>query len=189
MRVRSPSLVACRPARSLARFWRCDKGVNAIEFAFVVPLVIAILLATLQVGVIFMAQAYLNEVAEQGARIVLTNQAPNSDPSASVNQANFKTAICGNVAALFNCSNLIVQLQQAPSSASNILAAMPTFDANGNLTQPTSYDIYPAPTKMLLIVMYQWPVIGGPLGLNFGSLGNGTYLLVSTQVFQIEPPT
>jgi hypothetical protein len=37
--------------------------------------------------------------------------------------------------------------------------------------------------------MYQWPVFGGPLGLNFATLGNGTLLMVSTQVFQIEPPT
>jgi len=183
MPVRSPSFLASRPARALARFWRCDKGVNAIEFAFVVPLVIAILLATLQVGVIFIAQAYLNEVSETGARTVLTNQAN------GLTQAQFRSAICANVTALFNCSNMIVQLTQAPTNAANMLTAMPQFDASGNLIQPTTYNIFAAPTKMLLIVMYQWPVIGGPLGLNFGSLGNGTYLLVSTQVFQIEPPT
>jgi Flp pilus assembly protein TadG len=181
MRVRKSSPVASRSA--LARFWRCDKGVNAIEFAFVVPIIIAILLATAQVGVIFIAQAYLNEVAEAGMRTVLTNQANN------LTQAQFKTAICSNVAALFNCTNLIVQLQQAPTTPASMATAMPQFDSSGNLKQQTSYALAPAPSQMLLVVMYQWPVIGGPMGLNFGSLGNGAYLLVSTQVFMIEPPT
>jgi Flp pilus assembly protein TadG len=183
MRIRTSSLVASRPARALARFWRCDKGVNAIEFAFVVPIIIAILLATAQIGVIFIAQAYLNEVAEAGMRTVLTNQANN------LTKSQFATAICGNVAALFNCNNLIVALQQAPTTAAAMSTAMPQFDTNGNLTQQTTYNVAPAPAQMLLVVMYQWPVIGGPLGLKFGGLGNGAYLLVSTQVFMIEPPT
>ena len=89
---------------SLARFWRCESGVNAIEFAFVVPIVIAILLATLQVGVIFLAQAYLEYVAEDGARKVLTNEAKNNN----WNQSQFAAQICANVQALFNCDNLIV---------------------------------------------------------------------------------
>jgi hypothetical protein len=40
---------------------------------------------------------------------------------------------------------------------------------------------------MLLVVMYPWPVYGGPLGLNFANLGNGAMLMSSTQVFRIEP--
>jgi hypothetical protein len=35
-------------------------------------------------------------------------------------------------------------------------------------------------------VMYQWPVVVGPLGLAFSDLANGTLLLTSTQVFQNE---
>ncbi len=40
---------------------------------------------------------------------------------------------------------------------------------------------------MLLVVMYPWPVYGGPLGLNFANLGSGQMLMTSTQVFRIEP--
>ena len=40
---------------------------------------------------------------------------------------------------------------------------------------------------MLLVVMYPWPVYGGPLGLNFANMGNGKMLMTSTQVFRIEP--
>jgi hypothetical protein len=40
---------------------------------------------------------------------------------------------------------------------------------------------------MLLVVIYPWPVYGGPLGLNFANLGSGEMLMTSTQVFRIEP--
>ena len=46
----------------------------------------------------------------------------------------------------------------------------------------------PTPGQIgVLQVMYQWPVIGLPLGWNFANLGNGTYLMMSTQVFRVEP--
>jgi hypothetical protein len=47
-------------------------------------------------------------------------------------------------------------------------------------TQPSSGQI------AVLQVLYQWPVIGLPLGWNFANLGNGTYLMMSTQVFIVE---
>ena len=36
-------------------------------------------------------------------------------------------------------------------------------------------------------VMYQWPIVLGPLGLNLSNLSNGNRLLVSTAVFKNEP--
>jgi Flp pilus assembly protein TadG len=167
----------------LARFWRCDRGSNAIEFAAVAPIIIVILLATAQIAVIFIAQSYMEALAEQAMRIVLTNQANN------LTQTQFNAAICADITALFNCNNLIVALEEAPTSASGMAAAMPQFNSDGSLANPTTYAIVPAPNKMLLIVMYEWPVISGPLGMVFGGLGNGNYLLVSTHVFQIEPST
>lgn len=167
-------------ARRIKRYLRCDRASTAIEFAFVAPIIIAILLATVQVAVIYIAQSNLETISEAGMRTVLTNQANN------LTQAQFKSQICQNITALFTCNNLIVDVEQVPAN-NNMLSAMPQFDANGNLKNPTNFTIAPAPAKMMLVVMYQWPVVGGVLGLNFGNLGNGAYLMVSTQVFQVEP--
>lgn len=175
------------PTELLRRFCACERGTNAIEFAFVMPMLVAILLVTIQVAVIFIAQSYLETVAEAGMRMVLTNQAQ----SAGFTQAQFQSAICANVTALFNCNNLIIALEPAPANAASMSASMPQFDSNGNLTATPPYNIaamVPG-AKGMLVVMYQWPVLGGPLGLSFSSLGNGALLLVATQVFQIEPST
>jgi Flp pilus assembly protein TadG len=169
----------------MAKFQRSESGVTAIEFAFVSPIIIAILLATIQVVVIVIAQSYLELIAENGMRMVLTNQ------TGGLTQTQFKNSICTSVStlALFNCNNIIVSLQTAPASASAISAAMPTFTNTGALVSTSTY--YPSSispsAQMMLVVEYQWPVIAGPLGLNFGSLANGTWLLVATEVFQIEP--
>lgn len=164
------------------RFWRCERGSPAVEFALVSPIIIALLFCMVQVSVIFLAKFYLESAAEAGARLVLTNQVN------AMTQAQFQTAICSEITALFTCANLIVQLEQAPATAAAMTAAMPQFNANGTLLNPTNFSLAASPSKMMLVVMYQWPVFGGPLGLNFATFGNGTLLIASTQVFQIEPP-
>ena len=186
MSVRPNTFFIEKFARKATRFRRCERGATAIEFVLVAPILIVILLATLQVSVIFFAQSILGYATEEGMRLVLTNQANN------LTQTQFKQDICRNVLALFNCNNIIVSLQAAPADAAAIPAALPQFDKNGNLVSTSVQYSIPAPTNgvepiMILVVMYQWPVISGPLGFNFGNLANGSLLLASTEVFQIEP--
>lgn len=174
-------------ANAWLRLLHCESGSNAVEFAFMFPVFAALMLITFQVAIIYTAGAYLETVSEAGARLVMTNQAGTAGWTAS----QFQTQICAQISALFNCSNLIVSLELAPSSASGMAAAMPQFNADGSLqTSSTAYALSSAvaPAKMMLVVMYQWPVIGMPsMGFNFSNMGNGTFLLVSTQVFQVEP--
>jgi hypothetical protein len=78
-----------------------------------------------------------------------------------------------------------------PAGTSNLSSLLPQFNASGTLVSTPSVDVGAdaggSGTDMLLVVMYPWPVYGGPLGLNFADLGNGQMLLASTQVFRIEP--
>ncbi|HXT06364.1 MAG TPA: TadE/TadG family type IV pilus assembly protein [Roseiarcus sp.] len=181
MSIRFPIILPERIASAASRFRRCERAATAIEFIFVAPIIIAIVLCMLQVAVIFVAQSYLDAMAEDAMRTVLTNNAY------ALQQSQFKTAVCANVTALFNCNNLIVDLEAAPTSASAITAALPQFNSSGQLVNPTNFNVGAQNTQMILTLMYQWPVISGPLGLSFSNMGNGTYLLVSTQVFYKEP--
>jgi Flp pilus assembly protein TadG len=181
MSIRSSIFLLERIAGVASQFRRCERGATAIEFIFVAPIIMAIVLVTAQVSVIFLAQSYLDNMAEDAMRTVLTNQAY------TLTQAQFKTAVCANLTALFNCSNLIVDLEAAPSSASAITSALPQFNSSGQLVKPTSFVVGGQYTPMILTLMYQWPVISGPLGFTFGNMGNGTHLLISTQVFYKEP--
>lgn len=169
----------------LRRLGRDVLGTSAIEFAIVAPIAIGVALATLQAGSIFLAKAYFESGAETAARIVLTNQ------TSGLTAAQFQTQVCNQLTALFDCSNVIVELEPLPAGTTNLTSLLPTFDATGKLKGTPTVAVGASAASpgvdMLLIVMYQWPVFGGPLGLNFATLGNGAMLMTSTQIFRVEP--
>ena len=171
-----------RSARKLAGD---EAGSPAVEFALVFPIFIGVVLATLQAGSIFLAKAFFESGAETAARVVLTNQ------TSSLTAAQFKTEICNQLTALFNCGQVTVELEPVPAGTTNLKTMLPTFDSHGNVVGTPTVDVgsnAPASgTDMLLVVMYPWPVYGGPLGLNFSNMGNGKMLMTSTQVFRTEP--
>jgi Flp pilus assembly protein TadG len=162
-----------------------EAGSPAVEFALVSPIFIGVVLATLQAASIFLVKALFESGAEQAARVVLTNQ------TSSLTASQFQTEICNQLTALFNCGQITVELEPMPAGTTNVSALLPTFDSKGNLVGTPTVDVGAnagaAGTDMLLVVMYPWPVYGGPLGLNFSNMGNGTMLMTSTQVFRIEP--
>jgi len=166
--------------RAAAAFARRQDGGPASEFAMVAPIFIVLMFGTAQAAIIYLANAYLETAAEDTARLVLTNQ------TSSMTATQFQAALCSNITALFTCSNVVVSLTPATSDTS-ISTAAPAFNSNGTLATPLPY-VQPSPGQIAVLqVLYQWPVIGLPLGFNFSNLGNGTYLMMSTQVFMVEP--
>jgi Flp pilus assembly protein TadG len=164
------------------------RATTAVEFALVAPLVIALILGAMQIAVIYLAQAELENAAEQAARIVLTNQAP---ASGAAGQASFVDTVCGYLPALFSCSGVMVDLEAqsiSPTSSDALVLTPPTltYGSSGQVTNSWNYNPGSPGKLMILRVMYQWPVVAGPLGLVFSDLANGTLFLSSTQVFQNE---
>ena len=186
-------------ARAMVRSWLAGallvrraaadvSGVTTMEFAMVAPLVIALILGAIQFAVIYLAQAELENAAEQAARLVLTNQAT----TGSSRQANFQTAVCGYLPALFTCGGVMVDLEAqavCPNSSDALTMAPPTltYNSSGQVTNTWNYNPGSGGTLEILRVMYQCPVFSGPLDLVFSDLSNGTLLMSSTQVFQNEP--
>src|SRR5277367_6409106 len=159
----------------------------AVEFALVFPIFIGIVLATLQAASIFLVKAFFESAAEEAARVVLTNQ------TEALTVAQFQTEVCNQLTALFNCAQVTVELEPLPAGTTNLTSMLPQFNSSGVVVSTRPIDVGAGAgagasgTDMLLVVMYPWPVYGGPLGLNFANLGNGKMLMTSTQVFRIEP--
>jgi Flp pilus assembly protein TadG len=99
-----------------------ETGSPAVEFALVFPIFIALVLATLQAGTIFLVKAFFESSAEEAARVVLTNQTDSSTFTA----AQFQTEICNQLTALFNCSEVTVELEPLPAGATNLASLLPT---------------------------------------------------------------
>lgn len=75
----------------------------------------------------------------------------------------------------------------ASFAAGNTSAPTLSFNAQGQVTN--SWQFNPGgPSDIVIVrVMYQWPVFGGPLGFNLSNLGNGNRLIMASAAFQNEP--
>jgi len=167
------------------RFARDKRATSAVEFAMLALPLFAIILAALQWAIVLMAEQELETAAEQAGRLVMTGQVTSvSGQTGYLTQAQFTQKVCSYLVALFNCSNLMVNMQTA-SSWANASTSAPSYTT---LQQNTwSYQTGSVGQVVVVQVMYEWPIISSVFGFNLANLPNGTRLLMATSVFQNEP--
>jgi Flp pilus assembly protein TadG len=173
-----------RHLRPCGDFLRSRTGGAAVEFAFVAAPFFALLVALFQTALVFFAGRVLDVTTEEASRYILTGQAQQSN----MTQAGFATWVCGKTFALFNCNNFMINVQNYTDFAS-ASTAMPTvtFNQSGQVSNTWAWSPGNPGDIVVVQVMYQWPVVLGPLGFNLSNLSNGNRLLVSTAVFKNEP--
>lgn len=178
--------VRARQNRAFQRLVRGDNGAAAVEFALVAAPFLALLVAIFQTGIVFLASRVLDEVVAQSSRYIMTGQAQTGSPP--MTQAAFATYVCGQTFALFTCSNFMINVQSYTDFASaNTCTPTLTFDSNGNVTNTWTWSPGNPGDIVVVQVMYQWPIVLGPLGFNLSNLSNGNRLLVSCAAFKNEP--
>lgn len=177
------------------RHFACDgRAASAIEFALVALPLVAIIFAALQFAIVLLAQQELNHAADETGRAVMTGQI-SSTPGATnslgqsiyLSQSGFQSKVCSYLVAMFNCSNVMVNMQTASSfsAASTSAPSYTTLQNNTWSYQTGSHGS--TPQVIVLQVMYEWPIFSSMLGFNLATLPNGTRLLVATSVFMNEP--
>jgi Flp pilus assembly protein TadG len=178
------SAVRARPLRAFQRLAGNDSGATAVEFSLVAAPFLALLVGLFQTALVFLAGRELDQAVAQAGRYIMTGQAQN----ANMTQSQFGTLVCQNLYALFNCSDLMVNVQTYNSFSSAATSAPTlTFNQQGAVTNSWTYSPGGPGEIVIVQVMYQWPVILGPLGFNLSNLASGNRLLMSTAAFQNEP--
>jgi Flp pilus assembly protein TadG len=206
---------AMRPIRRrIVALWRDEKGAAVIEFAFVAPAFIGLLIATLHIMLIYVAQQMLETSAESAGRLLLTGTAQSStlaNGHVGMTAADFKNAICNGTTgtnargeaiaipkllpAMLTCSRLTVNVTTV--SAYNVAStASPTFTYNaaGLVTATgTGYNFQSGghgQNKIIVLqLIYLWPTAKGPAGLNLIDQPKSNRMLVATSVFTTEDYT
>jgi Flp pilus assembly protein TadG len=166
------------------RFVTSESGATMVEFALVAAPFFAMLIALFQTALVFFASRVLDETTEAASRYILTGQAQQSN----MTQAGFQTWVCGQTFALFNCNNFMINVQSYSSfSAASTTTPTLTYNSSGAVTNTWGYSAGNPGDIVVVQIMYQWPIVLGPLGFNLSNLSNGKRLLVSTAVFKNEP--
>jgi Flp pilus assembly protein TadG len=161
-----------------------NRGATAVEFALVATPFLALIVALIQTFLVFFAQEFLESVAQQSSRLVLTGQVQ----SQQMKQEDFRKAVCAQAVILFSCDGVMVDVQVVNAwSAANTSAPTLTFDGDGKVANTWQFDPGDVGDIVVVRVMYQWPVLLGPLGFNLSNLSNGNRLIMASAAFQNEP--
>jgi Flp pilus assembly protein TadG len=157
-------------------FGRNDRGSSAIEFAFVAPCVIAILIATVEIGLLEIMSSNLDAAVMQTARKIRTGTADR--PTTSTDFVNQVCAVM--VDPLATCrSRLAVSVQTAPdfATARTLAAAAPSGQFNSG-----------GPGDVVIVeATYTWPLILPMYAGNFKLAGPDHAELDARATFRNEP--
>lgn len=178
----------------LARFGRDRAGVSAIEFAMIAPVLILLIVETLQAGFYFYTSASLNHATQYGARQILVGAVEQQGLTA----AQFRTQVlCPQLPATMSCSNIITNIQNVPEgtnpngfyafvNSSQTGVVPPTMDNNQTSFCPGSTGSY-----VYIQAYYAMPLIS-PIWLAVGSTswnGSTVHFVSSYAAFKNEPFT
>jgi Flp pilus assembly protein TadG len=168
--------------RNVAEFRNAQQGATAVEFALIAPAFIGMLMAIFETTLFLFAQANLQSAATQAGRLFMTGQAQNG----SMTQAQFQQAVCPMVQALFNCANLVINVQSASSFSGASTSAPQMYNSQGQLSTG-SYSPGNPGDVMVVQIAYPWFVVSGPLGFVLSNLPNGTAEVMGVTAFRVEP--
>lgn len=162
------------------------RGAAAIEFGICVTALVALLLACVQVALLFFAQQGIQTSSETVARKVLTGSI-----ATTTTQAQFRQIACQALPSYMTCSKLLVDIKKATSfAAAQTGTVVLTYDSHGNITNSWNYDMGGAGDIVVLRLMYPWRTPIGPLGFRLSNqASNGMRLVTGTMVFKAEPYT
>jgi len=176
--------MAAKVRSRLRAFVADEAAATAVEFAILITPLIVLILASLQLGIIYFATQVLQSAAIASGRQLMTGSAQ----EAGLSQSQFQRAVCANAPVLFSCTSIMVDVESAGSYSSiSTTPLTPTYDAGGRVTNSWSYSPGAAGDIVILRLMYSWPVVGGPLLPGLANQSNGDRLLVATSVFKNEP--
>jgi len=155
-----------------------------VEFALVASAFIAMLIAIFETILFLFAQQILQNAAVSAGRLMMTGQVQQSN----LTQSQFAAQVCPFVSMVFNCSNLMINVQSY-SNFSSASTAAPTLTYNSNGTVSNTWAYSPGSSGQVMVVqlIYQWSILTGPFGYMLPNLGNGSTEMRGVTAFRVEP--
>ncbi|MDA0662084.1 MAG: pilus assembly protein [Proteobacteria bacterium] len=159
---------------------RSETGGMMVEFAFVAPFVILLMVSTIEVGMTLFVGAALEGAAESAARQIRTGQVQ----VAANPLETFRTRLCAELFNLIDCNEVAFDVRKFDSFES--VDTTLQFDEDGALvdaafTPGDSGDI------TIVRVLYRWQYMTPLVAQALSSDGSGGTLLMATMAFQNEP--
>lgn len=173
----------------LRRFQTCQRGATAVEFGMIALPFFGLLFAIIEAALGFWATQVLETAVSNASRQIYTGQfQTDSDNKGLTNEKlreKFKTALCGNVTALFDCSKVDVDVKPV-TTYGGAVSSPPVKDGKYDTT---GYG-YSAPGSNQITIVrasMEYSTVTGFLTGGGSTLANGNRLIVAAATFRTEP--
>lgn len=171
-----------------------ERGVTAIEFAFLAIPFFTFITAIVETSLVFLAGQILDSAVQDSARLIRTGQAQTSSPAYTPEK--YRAAICAGLYNMFDCDVADDKLRVSVTVITDFGAAAVGYplktgeDCKEDKCEWTLADDY-KPGKggdvVLVQAYYKWPTVVNLPGFNLQSLPDGTRLIGASRVFRNEP--
>lgn len=191
-----------KPVRLVRRFKKDENGATAVEFAFVAGPFFLLVFAIFETAIYFWANQYLETIVDDVTRLYRTGQFVSTNPQWDIRtKQGFDDEICRRVKAMFDCDDIITQVDQAPRNNPNNFVGIPLpprsdDPANFQGTKFMPPERFPAEICPLRVTQvtasYEWPTFtnySAPLlanDRNSNALINVT-TITRTEDFTLQP--
>lgn len=168
-----------------ARFWRREDGTATIEFALLVPVFLAVLVAGVEVGVLSARQTMMERGMEQTMRALRLGRLQ------PVNLATLRESVCRGTAIIRDCqASLLIELRRLEPQNITLPAGNAPCINREEETQPAvtltpgvEHDLILV--RVCLIVDPVFPTSG--LGIGLPRDASGGFRMVTSSVYVNEP--
>ncbi|HEV2531611.1 TadE/TadG family type IV pilus assembly protein [Phenylobacterium sp.] len=162
----------------ISRLAKDERGTAAIEFALLTPLLVGVIMGTVEIGLVGLVSNTLDNAVQSAARTIRTGES-----DAPTNATDFKTAVC----------NGMFESQTACGAKLAISVRKYTTFANANAAAGDApageFDKGTAGDVILVKATYQWPFFMPFFNLGFQQSGPTTLVLDARTTFKNEPFT
>ncbi|HUV32118.1 MAG TPA: TadE/TadG family type IV pilus assembly protein [Devosiaceae bacterium] len=163
------------------RLARDQSGATMIEFGILALPFFAIIGATFEMALVFLASQVLDGSVGDASRLIRTGQTH----TANFELADFRVAVCDHSFGLFNCDELQIKVHTL-SEFADATYGLPV-DEDGEWTIAEAYN-HGGPSSIVYVeVYYKWPTVLNLFGFDLADQPDGTRLLASSRVFKNEP--
>ena len=176
-----------RPTRHQRARRGAQQGATAVEFAMVAFPLFLIIMATLELAMVFVVSTMLEGALSRAAREIRTGQQQNST---DVSSTAFKAEVCSQMVFLkASCAgNLTIDVRGGAQFSS---AGAPDPIVNGAFDSSQMTFVPGGPSTIVLVrAFYRWPLFTPLLNEGLSKLnGQNTAVITATDTFRNEPYT
>jgi Flp pilus assembly protein TadG len=173
-------------AGRLGGFWRNQRAATAVEFAFIALPFLMLLIAIIEIGLVFMVATALESATDVAARQIRIGALQNQTTAETA--AAFKTSICNNMIWMSGscASNLEVDVRTFTQFQS---VALPNPVSSGALLPQNQLQFsLGGPGSIVLVRAYfPWTLMAPMLDKMATQTSNGQIIITSTTTFRNEP--